>query len=277
MSAAASPGRSVRGRGVVVRVALLILALCAPAGVASAADPSPGPALRAFEDILVGEVVITPDVSGRSATLEVTTSIDAACAVVYGPDPSFGHIATDQDMAGGAHQEHRPVLRDLEPGSVIYYRLQGSGPDGTLYASATRTFRTPTPPSGGSTNLALAATVVEVSSEYSATFAGEMAIDGDPTTAWSSAGDGDAAFISLDLGREAAIGAVLFRTRSMADGSAITGTFRLIVDGRSLGPFPADEMVSIEATGRILRFDVDTSSGGNTGAIEIEVLATDGP
>lgn len=267
----------MQGRGVVLRAVLLLLALCAPASVASAADPSPGPAVRAFEDILVGEVAITPDASGRSATLEVTTSIDAACAVVYGPDPSFGHIATDQDMAGGAHREHRPVLRDLEPGSVVHYRLQGSGSDGTLYASAIGTFRTPTPPSGGSSNLALGAILVEVSSEYSAAFAGEMAIDGDPTTAWSSAGDGDDAFITLDLGQEAAIGAVLFRTRSMADGSSVTETFSLTVDGRTMGAFPADEVVAVEVTGRILRFDVETSSGGNTGALEIEVFAADGP
>jgi hypothetical protein len=65
----------------------------------------------------------------------------------------------------------------------------------------------------------------------------------------------------------------------MSDGSAITRTFAVVVDGRRrYGPFPAGNVVDqriarVSFTGRRLRFDVVTSSGGNTGAAEIEVFA----
>jgi hypothetical protein len=64
----------------------------------------------------------------------------------------------------------------------------------------------------------------------------------------------------------------------MVDGSAITDTFTVSVDGGApLGPFPAGTVsrprfTAIDATGRQLRFDVATSSGGNVGAVEIRVF-----
>jgi hypothetical protein len=265
---------------VAATAALLVLASMLAGGPLVAADEriaTTTPEVRDLAEILEGEVVVVVDPGGRSATIEVTTTIDVACAVVFGPDGSFGRIATDADMGGGAHREHRPVLGGLEPGSTVHFRVQGSGPDGTLYVGETRTFRLPEADVDGPLNLALGATVVEASSEFSAAFAAAHAIDGDPTTAWSSAGDGDDAFITLDLGQEAAIGAVRFVTRSMADGSSVTETFALTVDGRTIGAFPADEVVAVEVTGRVLRFDVEASTGGNTGALEIEVLAADGP
>jgi hypothetical protein len=242
-----------------------------------AAQGSPPPAtpqVRDFAEILVGDVRLIPDPSGTAAIIEVTTSIDAACAVVYGPDGSFGRIATDQDMGGGAHRDHRPLLTGLEPDSLVHFRVQGSGPDGTLYSSETFTFTTPPGPRDRPTNLALEASVVEVSSEFSQAYAAANAIDGDIGTEWSSRGDGDDAFITIDLGREAAIGGVAFRTRSMTDGSSVTETFTLTVDGVRAGTFPAgDQPAAVGATGRVLRFDVETSTGGNTGAVEIEVHA----
>jgi len=32
-----------------------------------------------------------------------------ACSVVYGTDDSFGLIAVDSDMDGGAHADHHPL------------------------------------------------------------------------------------------------------------------------------------------------------------------------
>ncbi len=64
----------------------------------------------------------------------------------------------------------------------------------------------------------------------------------------------------------------------MADGTAITDTFTLSVDGADpLGPFPAGTVASprvadVDVTGEQLRFDVASSSGGNVGAVEIEVF-----
>ena len=65
----------------------------------------------------------------------------------------------------------------------------------------------------------------------------------------------------------------------MSDGSAITRTFAVVVDGRRrYGPFPAGNrldphIVPVSFTGRFLRFEVVRSTGGNTGAAEIEVFS----
>jgi hypothetical protein len=123
--------------------------------------------------------------------------------------------------------------------------------------------------------------VVATSSDFSASWSGANAIDGDLATEWSSAGDGDDAFITIDLGSEQAVGAVSFVTRSMADGSAITSTFTVVVDDAIYGPFPAGTpaepaVTGVSFSGTTLRFEVDTSTGGNTGAIEVEVFAPTG-
>ena len=84
------------------------------------------------------------------------------------------------------------------------------------------------------------ATVVDVSSEFSAGFAAELAVDGDLATEWSTSGDGDDGSITIDLGAARDIAGIEFVTRSMADGTAITSTFTVRVDdGDPLGPFPA--------------------------------------
>jgi F5/8 type C domain len=118
-----------------------------------------------------------------------------------------------------------------------------------------------------------------VSSQYSNDYRAANAIDGNLSTEWSSAGDGDKAFITIDLGRTRDVTGVAFRTREMGDGSAITRTFDLVVDGgRRFGPFPAGDRVDprtakVSFSGRRLRFEVVRSTGGNTGAAEIEVFA----
>jgi hypothetical protein len=109
-------------------------------------------------------------------------------------------------------------------------------------------------------------------------FEAKNAFDGDLATEWSSNGDGNAAFLSIDLGAPRSITGVAFRTREMADGSAITRSFTVTVDGKTtLGPFPAGDRriaraATVSATGRRLRFDLVNSTGGNTGADEIRGL-----
>jgi hypothetical protein len=99
------------------------------------------------------------------------------------------------------------------------------------------------------------------------------ALDRDPSTEWSSRGDGDEAFLELDLGAERQVAWVGFLSREMADGSAITRTFTVTADGGEiLGPFTAGpDPVPVSVSARRLRFDVETSTGGNTGAREVVV------
>ena len=164
--------------------------------------------------------------------------------------------------------------------------LNGITADGTLYRSEPTTFTIPA--DGGAApattttvpgiDLAVGATVTDVSSEFGSNFAATNATDGSGTTEWSSRGDGDAAFITVDLGSTADVTGFAFITRSMADGTAITRTYTVTVDdGTIYGPFTAgtaaDQQVApVETRGRRFRFDVDTSTGGNVGAVEIRVL-----
>jgi hypothetical protein len=255
---------------VAAAVTLLILAGCS-------SNNSPSTGIEPIESILATDIEIVADASGTSATFAVDTTIPVACAVIYGTDDSFGSIAVDNDMQGGAHQDHGPLLTGLAPDTEYQYVLQGSDVTGTIYRSDTLTFRTPpATDSDFGTNVAPAGTVTAVSSEFSDSFAAANTIDGDLGTEWSTAGDGDDAWIEIDLGQAHEITAVSYRTRQMTDGTAITETFTMTIDGQTLGPFivsttpiALDEPV----TGHVVRFDADQTTGGNTGATEIEIYA----
>lgn len=232
-------------------------------------------ATRPFSEIQASPITVSPDPSGQTAVIEVDTAIDVACSIVYGTDESFGSIAVDSDMDGGAHAAHHPVLGGLAPETTYLYRLQGAAADGTLYVSEVMSFTMP-PAAEGPQNLALGATVTGVSSEWSEAFAAGNAFDGDASTEWSSRGDGDEAWVEIDLGETVAISAIVFRSRSMNDGTARTTQYALTADGTAYGPFEADETIELEPlSARVMRFDVEASTGGNTGAVEILVLAAE--
>jgi|GEM_PF-1421012 len=76
----------------------------------------------------------------------------------------------------------------------------------------------------------------------------------------------------LSLGAVVVVAAVGFLTRSMGDGIATTESFTVTVDGDTNGPFPAGPSPTrVSFRGQILTFEVAESTGGNTGAFEIEV------
>lgn len=267
---------------VVLVPALLLYACAAPAASTVSAD------VRPIADILVSGPEFA-DVGPNLATVRAETQIPVACVVVYGTTHAYGNIATDTDMAGGGHREHHPVLTGLQPDTLYYARLQGVGPDGTLYRSEEFAFRTlPSSPSAsqstGPTNLAsvqAGARVAGVSSNYGgggneSTYGALNAIDGDPGTQWSSDGDGDGAWIEVELAAETQVTRVGFWTRTMGSSAQIE-SFRIVTDrGETVGPFDladASKAYAFETnfTARRLRFEVEESSGGNTGAVEIEV------
>lgn len=227
-----------------------------------------------IDEILDGDIEVVTDPSGTTAVVEAATRIPVACAVIYGPDDDFGAVAVDDDMQGGAHEVHRPRLVGLEPGTEYQFVLQGSDQSGAFYRSEVMSFVTPEVSAPG-TNVAPSATVAGVSSEFSDAFAAANAIDGDPATEWSSAGDGDNAWIQVDLGEPHQLNGLNLRSREMTDGTAITETFTVTVDDQEFGPFAAGEIAEIDATGRTVRFDAHTTTGGNTGALEVEIFAAD--
>jgi hypothetical protein len=249
--------------------------------VAGCGGSSGGKQLLDFADVVSGvtRVEVAPD--GTSAVIRLTTLRPTVCAVAYGEDEALGQIANDPSMGGTAISAHAVVLRGLTPNRTYRYRLTATDAEGRVFQTPTvLTFETKARAVGRSArNLARTATVVASSSEYSDAYAATNAIDGDVTSEWSSAGDGNKAFLTIDLGRPTAVAGVSFRTREMSDGSAITRTFAVVVDEtRRFGPFPAGDRIDprtarVAFTGRRLRFEVVSSTGGNTGAAEIEVDA----
>jgi hypothetical protein len=228
------------------------------------------------------------EITDTDAILLFESSIPLACSVVYGKTTAYGQIAVDQDMAGGAHIDHHPLLSALEPDSEYHYRVQGTAPDGTLYVGEDGTFRTLPAEQEAEVNLAslqAGARVVAVSSNYGGApndgpWGADSAIDGDRGTAWSSAGDGNAAFVKFELARPAQLHAVEVWTRLMSDGTAQIFAFTLTTDvGEVLGPFTLQDAAQpyrfeVDVTAHSLRLDVVDSSGGNTGLIEFAAYGT---
>ena len=266
----------------------MLLALAFTAGCSS--DPPPpanvDAAVRPFEDVQASPFEFEADPTNpQRGIFGVTTSEPMICAIVWGETDALGRFNNSLSMNGTGITDHDVYLPDAIAGRTYHYVVQGTTADGTLYRSDLATFTIPrnsrptTPTSTPSQNLALDANVIDVSSEFSDSYAATNAIDGAGTTEWSSAGDGNDAFITLELVEAAPIGTVAFITRSMLDGTATTHTYTVTLDGgTTLGPFPAGTPAdptpsNIDATARTLRFDVDTSTSGNVGAVEIQVFA----
>lgn len=238
-----------------------------------------------IDAIIEADLDVTNFANDGTATLPIETSIPVACSIVYGPTPEFGSLSLDMDMAGGPHTDHSPLLTGLEPETTYYFRVQGVDAAGTIYLSDVMTFTTPPRSDEPVTNLASPELGAEITGASSAFGGADLddpwgagsAFDGNPNTAWSSAGDGNEAWIEVRLAERARITAVEFWTRFMSDGSAQITSFTVTTDsGETFGPFDLPDAeqaytfeVDIEA--ETLRFDVTSSTGGNTGAVDIAV------
>ncbi len=237
--------------------------------------------IRPLEEVSSSGPPVITSVTGSSAILVFDSSVPLACAVIYGKTTDYGLIATDDDMLGGAHSEHSPFMPGLEPDTEYHYRVQGTAADGALYVSEDMTFRTPEDP-GPEVNLlsaAAGARIVAVSSNFGGAANDERwgagsAIDDSPGTAWSSAGDGDQAFIEISLAGPARLRAIEVWTRSMTNNTAQIFSFTITTDAdETIGPFDLADAsqayrFEIDTVASSLRFDVVSSNGGNTGLVE---------
>lgn len=280
---------------IAVGLAVFVASACGDDG----SDDTPGAAsasesaavdVRPFEEVQEGEMTFEADPSDPTRGIfRVTTTEPMICAIVWGPDDDFGRFNNTLDMNGTGTLQHDVFLPGIEPGTEYRYVVQGTTADGTLYRSEPSSFvieATESEPDDATAargeNVALDADVVEVSSEFSDAFAAANVVDGDTSTEWATSGDGDQAFITLDLGSDHQLTGVEFVTRSMADGSSITDSYTVTVDdGDTLGPFPAGtvadpQFAEIDASGQVLRFAVASSTGGNVGAVEIRAFGPTG-
>ena len=266
-----------------------VLAVLVVAGMLLVAGCSSNGAneVRPFSEVQATDFVFEADpTNAQRAIFRVDTTEPMICAIVWGETEELGNFNNSLAMNGTGIIEHDVFLPGAEPGVEYFFRVQGSTADGILYQSELATFvipgeasESPTIQASTLVNLAASGAVVDVSSEFSSAWAGTNAIDGDLTTEWSTSGDGDEAWIVIHLGTTHDIGGFEFITRSMADGTAITTEYQVTVDDdETLGPFPAstpvDSQPSLAAvTGQRFRFDVTSTTGGNTGAIEIRIFA----
>lgn len=244
--------------------------------------------VRPFSEVQATDFAFEADPTNPGRGIfRVTTTEPMICAIIWGETEEFGNMNNSLAMNGSGIVEHDVFLPGAEPGVEYVFKVQGSTSDGTLYESPVGTFTIPGSAAPAPDedeqghNLALDATIAGFSSEFSDSFSASNAIDGDPSTEWATSGGGDDAFITIDLGAERQIAGVEFLTRSMADGTAITEEFTVTIDGEAYGPFPAGNLsrpqtAAIDATGRMIRFDVTSSTGGNTGAVEIRVYGPPG-
>jgi hypothetical protein len=268
---------------------VIVCVLVAAYGGGGSSDVAAATKVRPFSEAQASGFAFEGDPLDPSRGIfRVETTEPMICAIVWGETEALGRFNNSLSMNGTGVVDHEVLLPGAVAGRSYHYIVQGTTADGTLYRSEPATFTIPRSGSGPTVegpaievgaNLALGATVLEVSSEFSDRVAGGLAIDGDLGSEWSSSGDGDNAWLTLDLGSSQRLVAVEFVTRSMADGSAVTSTFTVSVDGADpVGPFAAaspatSRPVALDVTGRVLRFDVEQSSGGNVGAVEIRVFA----
>jgi hypothetical protein len=270
---------------------LLFLGACAPVG-----SETSGEVVGLVEDItfqpidaiIDSPLEVTNFANDGTATLPIRTSVPVACTVVYGQTEAFGSLTLDQDMAGGTHSDHNPLLQGLEPETEYFFRVQGVDDEGVVYLSEVMTFTTPPRDTGQVENLASplrGADVVGFSSAFGGAGVNDrwgpgMAFDDNPNTEWSTDGDGNQAWVEVQLAGPARVDTLTFHTRSMSDGSSITDAFTVTTDrGETFGPFQVaggDGPASFEVdfTAEKLRFDLVETTGGNTGAVDIGVYGS---
>ena len=268
----------------VILVPLLALASCG--GQAATSD-----AILPLEDMpgdFEGPNVL--DNIGDSIVIQFTSGVPTMCNVAYGTDTTYGALAT-MPMMAGAIQDHFVTLRGLTPNAIYHYRLTLTDEQARVYQSQDFTFTTaafePSPPAerpegDNVASLAAGATVLGVSSNFGGAdndgaFGANNAIDGQPSTEWSSNGDGDDAWIQIELDQTYDVHTIGFWTRTMPNDTAQIFSFTVTTgDGEIYGPFDLPDAGQIyyfpvDFTARILRFDALDTNTGNTGAVEIEV------
>jgi len=252
-------------------ILLMLLGACSPTSGGLALEDIPG----GFTGPTV--LVATSD----SATIRFDSGIPTVCNAAYGETTSYGQVATIP-MLDGATLDHELTFTDLQPDTTYHYRITATDINGNTYQSGDFTFQTKLSDAADQgTNWLAGAQVVDVSSNFGGaandeTWGAGSAIDGRSGSAWSSDGDGDQAYIEIELEQAVRIHTLLAQTRSMPNDTAQIFTFTVTNEaGETFGPFELPDATQpysfdLDLIAQTLRFEVATSNGGNTGFVEIE-------
>ena len=224
------------------------------------------------------------DIGPHSAKIVFTSRVPIVCNVAYGTDANYGRL-TLMAMTGPL-TDHEVSLLGLEPYTVYHYRITATDTASNIYQSDDLTFTTAEgtekrQPIGE--NLASAdagARVIAGSSNWGggdadSSFGANMAIDGNSGTEWSSDGEGNNSWIEIELAQTYDLNMIGFWTRTMGNSGQIY-SFKVVTDdGTQLGPYDLPDAATtyyfnVQVRAKRLRFEVQNSSGGNTGAVEIE-------
>ncbi|MEM6280622.1 MAG: discoidin domain-containing protein [Chloroflexota bacterium] len=223
------------------------------------------------------------DITDTTARVNFIGTEALACYLIYGTDETYGDVTNDPDMAQAAIIEHNPIMVGLEPETEYTFRMMGTSEDGQLYVSEVYTFTTTAADTSANANLLSpdnGTSVVEVSSNFGdgpndGRWGVLNAFDSNTATEWSSNGDGDDAFFVVEFDAPRQINELEFQTRAMSDGTAITSSFTVTADdGTTYGPFVIDGSdisytFDVNFVTETLRYDVEESTGGNTGIVDI--------
>lgn len=224
------------------------------------------------------------NIKANSADIIFKSKIPIVCNVAYGTDTTYGRL-TLMAMTGPL-TDHNVSLLGLESNMLYHYRITVTDVASNVYQSADFTFLTiqeiaqKKPTGTNVTSAGAGAKVTGVSSTWgngdlNSSFGGNKAIDGKNDTEWSSDGDGDKAWIEIELAQKYDLTTIGFWTRTMRNSAQIS-SFKIVTDdGTQLGPFTLPDAAStyyfdVNVKAKTLRFEVVSSSGGNTGAVEIE-------
>ena len=227
--------------------------------------------------------------TGDRAVVRFETAIPTQCHAIYGRTADvLDTTATDPDMAPGSLiTDHKVPLENLTPLTMFYFRAVATDASGKTYTSDEDSLTTTAgDPVLAMTNVARASmgtTVSAVSSNWSggsndSDWGVDHVIDADMYTEWSSNGDGNGAYVVLDFGQSRTVTHFGFRSRKMRDGTSIIQSVQLSFDGgATVGPFATpdpDHRYAFElaapVTARTVRVEAVATTGGNTGAKEIQ-------
>jgi len=222
-------------------------------------------------------------VGSDSATIRFDTGVPTVCNAPFGETEDYGEVATIP-MLSGATIDHVLTFSGLEADTDYHYKIIATDNEGNVYQSGDFTFRTSAKDDSLGSNwlsLEAGAQVIDVSSNFGGaandeTWGADGAIDGNRGSEWSSAGDGDAAYIEIGLADTIRIDQLVVHSRSMSNDTAQIFSFQVRTNTDEIyGPFQlpnTDEghVFEVEITASSLRFEALETSGGNTGFVEIE-------
>lgn len=223
-------------------------------------------------------------ISSSSATISFDSGVATVCNSPYGETTDYGQVATIP-MFSGATLDHVLTFSGLKPETEYHYKLIATDNQGNVYQSGDFTFRTEAVKEFalGETNwlsLEAGAVVIDVSSNFGkgdndTKWGANSAIDGSDASTWSSDGDGDGAYIVIELSKPIQITRLAVQTRSMSNDTAQIFSFTVTTDsGAVFGPFELKDaaqvyVFEVDFVARTLRFDAVSTNGGNTGFVEL--------